>query len=67
MPEIKLEERRVGSQWLITSPDVPGLYVSHSDLEAARRDVQPAIEAMDRARKRMAEKAFVEHKVALYA
>ena len=67
MPEIKLVERQVGSQWLITSPDVPGLYVAHVDPEVARREVKPAIEAMDRARKRISERSTMEHAVARYA
>lgn len=67
MAKIRLVEEKIGSQHVITSPDVPGLFVAHSDLETARRDVQPTIEAMDRVRSRIAAKAVVEHKVASYA
>ena len=40
---IKVEERKVGSQWLITSRDLPGLYVAHADRETARRAAPSAI------------------------
>lgn len=40
---IRVEERRVGSQWLITSAELPGLYVAHADLDVARRSTPAAI------------------------
>jgi hypothetical protein len=64
---IRLDEKKVGPQWLITSPDVPGLFVAHEDIDVARRDVEPAIAAMDRARARIASRMAVEHQVASYA
>lgn len=39
----RLIERRVGGNWLITSPDLPGLYVAHSDLATARKATPSAI------------------------
>lgn len=53
-PTIRLRTERVGRQWLVTSEDVPGLYVAHDDLETAMGDVRPAIEALDRVRVRLA-------------
>ena len=44
--EVELVERKVGRQWLITSPDVPGLYVAHADRDAARRAVPGAIQML---------------------
>lgn len=49
-PRLKTEQ--VGGQWLITSPDVPGLYVAHKDREAAERAVPDAIAMLDRMEKR---------------
>ena len=40
---VRLQERQVGRQWLITSGDLPGLYVAHVDLATARRAVPAAI------------------------
>lgn len=44
--DIRLVERKIGRQWLITSPDVPGLYVAHADLETARKAVPSAVEML---------------------
>lgn len=51
--QYSLVERKIGNQWLITSPDLPGLFVSHSDLAVARGDVLPTIRAMERVRERV--------------
>ena len=40
---VTVQERQVGRQWLITSADLPGLYVAHADLASARRAVPAAI------------------------
>lgn len=40
---IRLIEQIIGAQHVITSPDVPGLYVAHADLETARREVEPTL------------------------
>lgn len=45
---IRLIENIVGTQHVITSPDVPGLYVAHADLETARREVKPTLDMMAR-------------------
>ena len=39
----RLVERQVGGNWLITSPDLPGLYVAHADLDTARKAAPSAI------------------------
>lgn len=45
--DIRLVETFVGSQHVITSPDMPGLYVAHDDLETARRSVETAVRMLD--------------------
>ena len=40
---VEVRERRIGSQWLITSDHVPGLYVAHADRETARKAVPEAV------------------------
>ena len=54
MTKIRLVEERLGTQHVITSPDVPGLFVDHADIEVARRDVEPTLQAMERVRSRIA-------------
>lgn len=49
---VDLVERFVGAQWLITSPQVEGLFVAHADLDEARRAVPGAIEMLRRMTKR---------------
>lgn len=46
MSDCKLIEEKVGGQWLITSPDVPGRYVSHADIDIARQSVPAAIDML---------------------
>ena len=43
MSEIRLIEQVVGALSIITSPNVPGLYVAHADFGTARRNVEPAV------------------------
>lgn len=64
--KIRIVEEKIGSQYLFTSPDVPGLYVAHTDRETALRGIQPMIEAMDRVRQRYAAKTSMEHKAAAF-
>lgn len=52
--QVRLVEREVGRQWMITSPDMPGLYVAHADLNAARRAVPGAIQMLQEMRERAA-------------
>lgn len=51
----KLIVRKVGSQYVIASPDLPGLFVAHENSEVARADVGNVVAAMERVRKRIAE------------
>jgi hypothetical protein len=53
---IELKEERVGSQWLITSPELAGLFVADSDLEAARKAVPEAIAMLERMAERRQER-----------
>ena len=50
----RLDCRKVGTQYLITSPDVPGLYVAHEDEAVARAGVEPAIRMLEDMRQRRA-------------
>ena len=45
---IEYKEERVGGQWLITSPQLPGLFVADPDLERARKAVPDAMLMLDR-------------------
>lgn len=54
--QVRLVEREVGRQWMITSPDVPGLYVAHADLDVARRAVPGAIQMLQEMQERAASK-----------
>ena len=56
----RLKVQQVGGQWLITSPDVPGLYVAHKDREVAERAVPDAIAMLDRMEKRQDAKKAVK-------
>lgn len=55
--DIRLVEREVGRQWLITSPDVPGLYIAHADRAVARKAVPAAIEMLDEMTERVRQRA----------
>ncbi len=57
MTKLNLVERQVGQQWLITSPDVPGLYVADPSLEKAREAVPAAIELLADMNRRQKERA----------
>jgi hypothetical protein len=59
---IRPHERKVGSQYVITSPDVPGLYVAHEDIGVALGDVAEVVAAMDRVRLRIDQQALHDHK-----
>jgi hypothetical protein len=41
--QIRLIEKKIDTQHVITSPDVPGLYVAHADLETTRCEVEPTL------------------------
>lgn len=52
--EIRIDHRIVGSMHVLTSPDVPELYVAHADRAFAESHVQDALDMIGRARDRIA-------------
>ncbi len=66
-PNPRLEWERVGTQWLVTSPDVPGLNVAHPDLDAAIRAVPHALQMLRSMAERRAEKDRLEKRFAACA
>jgi len=54
MTSLKLNVTHTGSRFLVTSPDVPGLYVAHESRETALSLVEPTIKAMNDAAERRA-------------
>lgn len=60
MTGIKIVEEKVGGQWLITSPDLPGLYVAHADLDVARQSVPDAVEMLHRMAERRTERGQID-------
>lgn len=63
MKSIKLLEEKVGSQWLITSPDVPGLNVAHRDLETARSSVPAAMDMLKAMSERRGERDKIKQAI----
>ncbi len=59
MPEIV--HRMVGEFHLLTSPDVPGLYVADRDLAVAEARIDPSIEALARMRERKANERRIRY------
>ena len=64
MSEIRLVKQQIGRQWVITSPDVPGLYVADADLEKALSSVEPAVQMLTDMQKRRATRKLLERRVA---
>lgn len=64
MQNVRLEHRKIGSQHVFTSPDMPGLYVAHADYETARAGVPSAIEMLERMKERRAQRKRVERRIA---
>lgn len=54
MGEVRIEHCVLGSQHVFTSPDVPGLFVAHTDRETAERDVPAVIDMLKRMQERLA-------------
>jgi hypothetical protein len=52
--DIELRHRVVGTKHVFTSPDVPELHVSHADKATAYADIQPALDAIERMKRRIA-------------
>jgi hypothetical protein len=49
--DIRLVHRVIGTKHAFTSPDVPELHISHADMEVARANLQPALDALERVKK----------------
>jgi hypothetical protein len=58
--DIQLVHRIVGSKHVFTSPDVPGLHVSHGDRQTALDAVQSALDMFARMEERAAAKQAVD-------
>lgn len=57
--DIRLVHREVGTKHVYTSPDVPGLHVSHADREKAFNAIQGTLDMLERMKERVeARKAF---------
>ncbi len=54
---LRLVVERLGGQWLITSPDLPGLYVAHADRATALASVDEAVNALQRVRELLGDKS----------
>jgi len=50
--DVELVKERVGNQWLITSPQLPGLYVADADLKQAEAAVPAAIRLLQEMKKK---------------
>lgn len=50
----RLETVRIGSNWVVRSPDVPELFVAHEDRVTAERHVPEALAMIERMRERLA-------------
>ena len=49
---LRLIVERIGSQWLVTSPDLPELHVAHAEQEVALSSVPGAVDALKRVQRR---------------
>ena len=57
---IRLIEQKIGAKWVITSPDVPELHISHADLKTAQDSVTPALELLQQMNQRTKARQAVE-------
>ena len=62
--DIKLVQRRVGAAFVITSPDVPELHVSHPDPVRAAAGIQDALDMIERMKARRASMRVVKERLA---
>lgn len=58
--DVKLVRRKVGAAFVITSPDVPELHVSHFDPVTAAAGIQDALDLIERVKARRASMRMVE-------
>ncbi|MCP1549393.1 MULTISPECIES: hypothetical protein [Methylobacteriaceae] len=61
---IKLVQRKVGTEFVITSPDVPELHVSHPDPDRALAGVPDALDMIERMKDRRASMRVVKERLA---
>jgi len=45
---IRLEHKMVGGQHVFTSPDMPELWVTHAELDIAKSEIEPVMQAIMR-------------------
>ena len=65
--DIPLEHRKVGSQHLFTSPELPGLYVAHSDRQKAWESIPSAVEMLRKMQERRVVRQGLRRKIAASA
>jgi len=51
--DIRIAHRVVGTKHVFTSPDVPGLHVSHADKQVAEDAIQPTLDMIDAMQRRI--------------
>jgi hypothetical protein len=61
---IRLVQRKVGTEFVITSSDVPELHVSHADPVRDATGVQDALDMIERMKARRASMRVVEERLA---
>jgi len=52
--DIRIVHRVIGTKHVLTSLDVPELYIAHADRDFAERHVQDALDSIGRAKARIA-------------
>ena len=50
----RLETTRIGTNWVVRSPDIPELFVAHVDREIAEANVPAALAMIERMKDRLA-------------
>jgi hypothetical protein len=57
---VRLETTRVGTNWVVRSPDVPELFVAHADRDVAESNVPAALAMIERMKERVAARKAVQ-------
>ncbi len=60
----RLDHKVIGELYVITSPDLPGLYVANPDEAVAESQVGEAIAAIERINARAKEREQLQHRYA---
>jgi hypothetical protein len=55
--DMTIHRREIGGKYVLTSPDVPELHISHADLDVARASIQPALDALENVKARLRARA----------